>query len=89
VYELNLRYVSRAVRATLRHFLIVAGGAIATAASGNESAPGWVQEIPVGRYGQAEEVAGAAVYLATDESAYVTGQQIVLDGGVSTRGPFG
>jgi 3-oxoacyl-[acyl-carrier protein] reductase len=68
---------------------VVAGGAIATAVSGNESVAGWVEEIPVGRHGRAEEIAGAAVYLATDESAYVTGQQIVLDGGVSTRGPFG
>jgi 3-oxoacyl-[acyl-carrier protein] reductase len=68
---------------------VVAGGAIATAVSGNESVSGRVEEIPVGRYGRPDEVAGAAVYLAADESAYVTGQQIVLDGGVSTRGPFG
>jgi 3-oxoacyl-[acyl-carrier protein] reductase len=68
---------------------VVAGGAIATSAAGNPSVAEWVDEIPAGRYGGPDEIAAAAVYLAADESAYLTGQQIVLDGGVSTRGPFG
>jgi 3-oxoacyl-[acyl-carrier protein] reductase len=141
VYEVNLRYVARAVRATLRRFLaqgtggtivsigsvagfmaapqqaaygvakagiaslartvaaeyaaegirmnVIAGGAIATSAAGSASPVGWVHEIPAGRYGATDEIAAAAVYLAADESAYLTGQQIVIDGGVSTRGPFG
>jgi 3-oxoacyl-[acyl-carrier protein] reductase len=42
----------------------------------------------MGRFGRSEEIASAASYLLSDESSYVTGQQIVLDGGVSVRGPF-
>lgn len=141
VYDLNLRYVARAVRASLRLFLeqgsggsivavgsvtgfmaapkqaaygaskagllslaktvaaeyardgirmnVVAGGAIATAVNQDESAGEIVPEIPLGRYGTVEDVVIAATYLASDASTYVTGQQIVVDGGVSVRGPFG
>ncbi|MDQ3958339.1 MAG: SDR family oxidoreductase [Actinomycetota bacterium] len=37
--------------------------------------------IPMGRIGTAEEVVGAAVYLASDASSFVTGTTIVVDGG--------
>ena len=39
--------------------------------------------IPLGRIGQSEEVAGLAVYLASDEAAYVTGATYYIDGGMS------
>ncbi len=67
---------------------VIVGGAIATAASSEAEPDVWVDEIPSGRYGTTTEVAAAAVYLASDSSAYMTGQQMVLDGGVSVRGPF-
>ena len=37
--------------------------------------------IPMGRYGTAEEMAGLAVFLASDAAAYVTGATLVADGG--------
>ena len=37
--------------------------------------------IPAGRMGTPEDVAGAAVYFASDDSRWVTGAQLVVDGG--------
>jgi 3alpha(or 20beta)-hydroxysteroid dehydrogenase len=42
-----------------------------------------VRAIPMRRVGTAEEVADAAVYLGSDESVYVTGAELAIDGGTS------
>ena len=42
-----------------------------------------VQHIPMGRLGQEGEVQGAALFLASEASSYITGQVIKLDGGMS------
>jgi 3-oxoacyl-[acyl-carrier protein] reductase len=39
------------------------------------------RQIPLGRWGKPEDVAGAAVYLASDLASYVTGQMILVNGG--------
>ena len=41
--------------------------------------------IPFGRYGNAEDVANVALFLATELSGYMTGQNIIVDGGYSTQ----
>ena len=42
----------------------------------------FMENIPMGRFGLPSEVGGLAVYLASDEAAYLTGQVIALDGGL-------
>jgi len=39
------------------------------------------QRIPLGRFGEPEEVASVVLMLATDDTSYVTGQTIMVDGG--------
>jgi len=40
-------------------------------------------QIPVGRFGNASEVAKTIVFLASDEAAYIVGSELVIDGGMS------
>jgi NAD(P)-dependent dehydrogenase (short-subunit alcohol dehydrogenase family) len=40
-----------------------------------------LQRTPVGRFGKPEEIVGAAVYLASSASSYMTGQTVFVDGG--------
>jgi 3-oxoacyl-[acyl-carrier protein] reductase len=139
MFDLNLRYVAWAVRATLRVFLsqgrggsivsvgsitgsvgspmqsaygaakaglasiarsvaaeysrdgirtnLVSCGPIATpvARAAQAGAADW---IPMGRPGEASEVAAAVGFLASPHSSYVTGQSLVIDGGATAVGPF-
>lgn len=41
-------------------------------------------KTPLGRWGQPDEIAAAAVFLASDEASYITGQKLIVDGGMTT-----
>jgi 3-oxoacyl-[acyl-carrier protein] reductase len=68
----------------------------------NSVAPGWIdtasslddelvaaRSTPVGRAGTAAEAAAVAIFLASEEAAYVTGQTFVVDGGNIIQEPHG
>jgi NAD(P)-dependent dehydrogenase (short-subunit alcohol dehydrogenase family) len=45
--------------------------------------PKYLENVPLGRFAEPEDIAKAIVFLASEDAAYITGEQLVVDGGVS------
>ena len=43
------------------------------------------RQHPVGRVGQPEDIAAACLYLASEEASFITGQYLVVDGGMTVK----
>ncbi|RMF07908.1 MAG: SDR family oxidoreductase, partial [Alphaproteobacteria bacterium] len=50
--------------------------------SQDEASAAFLSRIPMGEYGEPDDIAYAVLYLASDESKHVTGAQLVVDGGM-------
>jgi NAD(P)-dependent dehydrogenase (short-subunit alcohol dehydrogenase family) len=56
--------------------------------TGNAAASAQIaDDVPLGRWGEIEEIAGAVIWLASDAAAYVTGAHIPIDGGLTSAVP--
>ena len=44
---------------------------------------GYLAQVPVGRFGQPDDVAAAVCWLAADDSSFVNGTEIIVDGGLT------
>jgi NAD(P)-dependent dehydrogenase (short-subunit alcohol dehydrogenase family) len=53
---------------------------------GTERGHELLMRTPMGRFGQVDEVAGAAIFLASDAASFITGQTLVIDGGFLASG---
>ena len=65
----------------------IAPGMVPTKMTKNQSSPEQIEAFskmnPIGRYGTPDDMAGAALFLVSPLASYVTGQQLVVDGGLS------
>jgi NAD(P)-dependent dehydrogenase (short-subunit alcohol dehydrogenase family) len=48
-------------------------------------AAGFIPKIPLARFGEAAEIARAAVFFASDDSSYITGSELLVDGGTGVQ----
>ncbi|MGH3079597.1 MAG: SDR family NAD(P)-dependent oxidoreductase [Gaiellaceae bacterium] len=71
----------------------VAPGAIDTPLNASVYTPAvrrtYEERIPLGRIGNAEDVADLVLFLASDAARYVTGQELIVDGGLTINGAVG
>jgi NAD(P)-dependent dehydrogenase (short-subunit alcohol dehydrogenase family) len=52
-----------------------------TAAVGDDGESDWYRRLPIPRIGTSEDIADVVLFLASDAAAYVTGTELVVDGG--------
>jgi 3-oxoacyl-[acyl-carrier protein] reductase len=68
----------------------VAPGTVATErikqSHNDERREAWLHAIPMARYGEPKEMAAAALFLASEDASYITGQTIAVDGGFTIAG---
>jgi NAD(P)-dependent dehydrogenase (short-subunit alcohol dehydrogenase family) len=83
--ELGLEYATLGIQANA----ICPGFFFSRLAGGAYDDPEFVAAVsaftPMGRVAEAREIRGAAIFLASDASSYMTGQMLVLDGGVLAK----
>ena len=64
---------------------LISGGARGQVATEARQLEERLQRIPLGRIGSVDDVAYGVLYLASDESSFVTGSELVIDGGVTAQ----
>jgi len=50
--------------------------------------PEYLKKIPIGRFGEPGDVADAVAFLASADAGYITGQTLILDGGLTLGQPL-
>lgn len=66
---------------------VVSPGLIDTGSYSREAVKRWSREVPAGRFGRPDEVARAVAFLASKDSSYITGTELVVGGGWEGQAP--
>jgi NAD(P)-dependent dehydrogenase (short-subunit alcohol dehydrogenase family) len=76
-----IQYASDGIRANSVHPGPIATARTAARRADPERFAQTEARVPLGRYGEPEEIAYGVIYLASDEAAFITGSELVIDGG--------
>ena len=80
-----IQYAKEGIRANSIHPGTIETHGTATALADEAYRQSRMETIPLGRVGRPEDVAYCALYLASDESSFVTGSELVVDGGYTAK----
>ena len=80
-HNININNICPGLTATPRMQKLLSGKAAARGWSEEEIYQEYVQEMSLGRINQPQDIADAALFLASDESRNITGQDLIVDGG--------
>ena len=83
--QLALEYAARGIRSNSVNPGMIETNILASGRISAEEIKKNMELYPLGRHGKPEEVAYAIIYLLSDASSFVTGQDIVIDGGYTLR----
>ena len=76
-----VQYAKEGIRANSLHPGSTATDMMSEVFKSEEELAGRLAVVPMGRFGTPEDIAYGALYLASDESSFVTGAELVIDGG--------
>ena len=80
-----VKYASKGIRANSVHPGILPPMTTSQGTADPEVRKGMISDVPMGRAGLVEEVGNAVLFLASDESSYITGAELPVDGGLTAK----
>lgn len=80
-----IQYANEGIRANSVHPGVIETEMVASMLNTEAGRQANIAEHPLGRIGTSEDVAFGVLYLATDESSFVTGSELVIDGGLTAQ----
>ena len=80
-----IQYASENIRCNSVHPGLIETDMIRETLDNPEQMPTRMSRIPIGRVGTVNDIAYGVLYLASDESSYVTGSELVIDGGSTAQ----
>ena len=80
-----IQYAKENIRCNSVHPGIIYTDMTSDSLDTEEGQRNWMNRVPLGRLGHSEDVANGVMFLASDESSYMTGSELVIDGGITAQ----